>query len=67
MLRTGAEVSVTDVDELVEAVRDGLLSPATGERAIRTALRTVEALARHDYDLHRWLAGLGMTLTWRGA
>jgi len=44
-----------------------LLSPESGERAIRTAVATVDALAGHDYDLHRWLAGNGMALTWRGA
>ncbi len=67
VLRTGAEVQITDADELCAAVASGLLSPECGERAIQTAIATVDALARHDYDLHRWLAGIGMVLTWRGA
>ena len=67
VLRTGQEVTLTDVDELVAAVRGGLLSPEAGERAIRTAVASVDALARHDYDLHRWLSAIGMVLTWRGA
>ena len=67
VLRTGVSVEITDVDELVEAVRDGLVSAACGERAIRTAVSTVDGLARHDYDLDRWLASNQMVLTWRGA
>lgn len=67
VLRTGRDVQVTDLDELVAALADGLLSPEAGERAVRTAVSTVEALARHDYDLHAWLSHLGMPLTWRGA
>ena len=67
VVRTGEDVQITDVDELLDAVRLGLLSPESGERAIRTAVATVDALASHDYDLHRWLAGNGMALTWRGA
>lgn len=67
VLRTGADVQITDVDELLAAVQHGLLSPESGDRAIRTAVTTVDALARHDYDLHRWLEAKGMTLTWRGA
>ena len=67
VLRTGEGVQITDVDELLDAVRHGLLSPESGERAIRTAVTTVDALASHDYDLNRWLAGNGMVLTWREA
>lgn len=67
VVRTGVEVALDDVDELLTAVRHGLLTPEAGEQAIRTAATTVDALARHDYDLHRWLAGVGMSLTWRGA
>jgi predicted RNA-binding protein associated with RNAse of E/G family len=66
-LRTGQDVEVADIEELLAAVREGLLSAEAGERAIRTAIATVDALARHDYDLHRWLASIGMILTWRGA
>ncbi|WP_185976061.1 DUF402 domain-containing protein [Mycolicibacterium sp. 018/SC-01/001] len=67
VLRSGRGVDVTDVDELVTAVRDGLLDPVDAEQAIDTALHTVEALTRHGYDLDRWLASVGITLTWRGA
>ncbi|WP_170981032.1 DUF402 domain-containing protein [Mycolicibacterium sp. CR10] len=67
VLRTREGVQITDVDELLAAVSDGQLSPERGERAILTAFATVEALTRHDYDLDRWLSGIGITLTWRGA
>ncbi len=66
VVRTGVAVTLDDVDELITAVRHGLLAPETGEQAIRTAVATVDALAGHDYDLHRWLAGTGIDLTWRG-
>jgi len=67
VLRTGRDVQLLDVDELLAAVAAGLLSEDAGERAVRTAVDTVDALARHDYDLHRWLTGVGMALTWRDA
>ncbi len=66
VVRTGQDVQVSDIDELATALAEGLLDRQAGERAIRTAVTTVEALARHDYDLDRWLSGLGMPLTWRG-
>ena len=67
VLRTGEGVQITDVDELLAAVSNGQLSAERGERAILTAVAAIEALTRHDYDLHRWLSGIGMALTWRGA
>ncbi|WP_286275831.1 DUF402 domain-containing protein [Mycobacterium antarcticum] len=67
VLRTGAGVELIDVDELLEAVRQGLLSPATATAAVQTAVATIDGLARHGYDLGRWLANREMVLTWRGA
>ena len=67
VVRTGDGVELTDVDELLDAVRHGLLSPGSRRTGRPTAVATVDGLARHDYDLHRWLAGNGMALTWRGA
>lgn len=65
VLRTGKDVAVLDADELVAAVAAGLLTRREAGRAIDTAVGTVDALARHGYDLLRWLAGLDMDLTWR--
>jgi predicted RNA-binding protein associated with RNAse of E/G family len=56
-----------DVDELLTAVRHGLLTPETGEHAVQTAVSAIDGLSQHDYDLNRWLADSGMTLTWRSA
>ncbi|MGE2731239.1 DUF402 domain-containing protein [Mycolicibacterium vaccae] len=67
VLRTGESVQLSDVDELLAAVREGLISPETAERAIRTAVTTVEALATHDYRLDEWFRTMGMILTWRTA
>jgi uncharacterized protein len=64
-IRTGVGVAVTDVDELLEAVRHGLLTPEVGERAVRRAMHAVDGLARNNYDLNTWLAGEGMRLVWR--
>jgi predicted RNA-binding protein associated with RNAse of E/G family len=66
-VRTGSRVDVADVDELLDAVRYGLLPPKTAERALRRALDAVDGLSRHDYNLQRWLATKGMELTWRTA
>lgn len=66
-LRTGDSVQLTDVDELLAAVREGLIGPEAAERAVHVAIDTVAALARHDYDLNSWLQGIGMILTWRTA
>ena len=56
-----------DLDELLDAVRHGLLTPEVGEQAVRRVVTAVDGLSRHDYDLQRWLATEGMDLTWRGA
>lgn len=65
VLRTGRDVTLTDVDELLAAVTEGLLDPALAERAVATAVATVDGLARHGYDLDRWLTVHDVTLTWR--
>ena len=67
IVRTGVGVELSDVDELLTAVRHGLLNPEVGEQAVRTAVSAIDGLSRHDYDLDRWLADNGMTLTWRSA
>jgi predicted RNA-binding protein associated with RNAse of E/G family len=66
VVRTGTDVELADVDELLTAARAGLLTPEAAEQAVVTAAATIDGLARHDYHLDRWLAGHGMTLSWRG-
>ncbi|OMC29209.1 DUF402 domain-containing protein [Mycobacterium colombiense] len=65
-VRTGARAELTDVDELLDAVRHVLLTPEAAERAVRRAVAAVDGLACNGYDLSRWLAHHGMALTWRG-
>ena len=48
---------LADVDELLDAVRHGLLTPEVAEQAVRRAVDAVDGLARNGYDLSRWLAG----------
>ena len=64
-VRTGVGVAVSDVDELLAAVRHGLLTPEVGELAVRRAMHAVDGLARNNYDLNTWLAGDGMQLEWQ--
>lgn len=65
VVRTHRGVDLADVDELLDAVRHGLLTPESGELAIRRAVAAIDGLSRHDYDLTEWLAVKGMQLTWR--
>ncbi|BBZ28447.1 hypothetical protein MMAD_27420 [Mycolicibacterium madagascariense] len=67
VLRTGSPPSLIDVDELFDAVREGLVTSATAVEAVQTAVTAIDGLARHAYDLDRWLATHEMALTWRAA
>jgi uncharacterized protein len=64
---TGERTELLDVDELLDAHRHGLVTSDTAERAIERAVHAVEGLSENGHDLHRWLAGIGMHLTWRDA
>ena len=56
-----------DIDEFVLAVQAKLLDAATAQRALETAHAAVDGLARHSYDLDRWLREKGIELSWRQA
>lgn len=66
-VRTNRGLELSDVDELLVAVRHNLLTPEVAEQAVHRAVDAVDGLSRHGYDLQRWLAAGGMDLTWRGA
>lgn len=53
IVHTGIGVELTDVDELMDAVRQGLLGQDDAERAVLRAVAVVDGLARHAHDLHR--------------
>jgi predicted RNA-binding protein associated with RNAse of E/G family len=65
VVRTGRDTELVDVEELLEAQRLGLLSTEDAEQAVRTAVAAVDGLAAHGHDLHAWLAGTGVELSWR--
>jgi uncharacterized protein len=64
-VRTGRGADLADIDELLDAVRHGLLTPKVGERALRHAVAAIDGLARNNYDLNAWLSGNDMPLAWR--
>jgi predicted RNA-binding protein associated with RNAse of E/G family len=64
-VRTGRGAELADVDELLDAVRQGMLAPGIAELAVRRAVATVDGLARQGYDLHAWLTTIGIRLSWR--
>ena len=65
VVRTGQRTDLVDVDELLEAHRQGLVSTEIAESALTTAVATVSGLAACGHDLGAWLAGAGMELRWR--
>ena len=65
VVKTGQRTDLMDVDELLEAHREGLVSTETAESALTTAVATVSALAACGHDLAAWLAAAGMELRWR--
>lgn len=65
VVRTRRETQLTDVDELLEAHRSGLLSTSAAESALRSAFAAADGLARNGDDLDGWLATAGIRLTWR--
>lgn len=64
-VRTGRGAVLADVNELLDAVRHGLLAPEAAGLAVRRAVVAIDGLARNGYDLLAWLADNGMQLTWR--
>ena len=67
MVRTGKNAELEDVDELLTAVKHGLLTAEVGEEAVQTAVAaSSRAWPGADYHLNRWLDTAGVTLGWRG-
>jgi len=65
VVHTGDRTELLDVDELLDALHAGLITPETAERAIHTAVGAIDGLAAHGHDLRSWLCGNGMDLSWR--
>lgn len=64
LVRTGREVEVLDTDELMTAVRLGVLGAQDAQAALEDTYRAVAGIAAHGYDIQRWLAAEGVELTW---
>jgi predicted RNA-binding protein associated with RNAse of E/G family len=65
VVHTGKSARVLDIDEFVEAVGAGLIGPELAEEALHRSHAAVAGLAAHGHDLDAWLAGQGITLSWR--
>lgn len=64
VVRSGRDIRLLDIDELLEAQVAGLISPAAAHLAIERAVAAVDGIASHDYQVDVWLASLGMTISW---
>lgn len=64
VVRTGTDTELLDTDELLAAAGQGLLDPATAERAVRRMTFAVDGIAANGHDLGAWLTSLGMPVTW---
>jgi predicted RNA-binding protein associated with RNAse of E/G family len=65
VVRTGRGADLVDIDELLQAHQDGLVTTDTAAGAFRRATAAVEGLSAHGYDLNAWLRSLGVQLSWR--
>ncbi|MEO7195134.1 MAG: DUF402 domain-containing protein [Pseudonocardiaceae bacterium] len=64
VVRPGRGVDVLDTDELLDAVLAGLLDRSVAQQALATTYWALDGLARHGYQLDRWLSTLGVAPTW---
>ncbi|GGK67862.1 DUF402 domain-containing protein [Nocardia camponoti] len=63
--RTGRDVRLIDIDELLVAHSTGLLDATEVQAAIETATNAIDGIAANGYSIDAWLASKNMTLTWR--
>lgn len=65
VVRTGKDLVVLDTDELLAALRAGLLDDAAAHRALEIAYRTVDGIAAAGHDVLCWLGERGIGTHWR--
>ncbi|WP_306359544.1 DUF402 domain-containing protein [Nocardia sp. CC227C] len=64
VVRTGREVELLDVDELLAAHAAGYLDLDQAQRAVAIATSTIDGIARHGHDFEAWLGTHGIKLSW---
>ncbi|PPK61208.1 DUF402 domain-containing protein [Actinokineospora auranticolor] len=64
LVRTGRDLRVEDSDELLAALRAGLLDVSAARRAMERAYAVVDAVARAGYDVDAWLTSAGIPVPW---
>ncbi|GAA2980906.1 DUF402 domain-containing protein [Actinokineospora diospyrosa] len=65
LVRTGRDTRVEDCDELLAAVRAGLLDLDTAERAMARGYAVVAGIAETGHHVDGWLAGAGIPAPWQ--
>ncbi|WP_018683628.1 DUF402 domain-containing protein [Actinokineospora enzanensis] len=65
LVRTGRDLRVEDSDELLAAMRAGLVDLSTARRAMERAHLVVDGVAHAGYDVDGWLATRGIAAPWR--
>lgn len=65
VVRTNRDTELVDVDELLEAHRDGLVTTETAQAALLCAVGALQGLSGHGHDLNAWLTSIGVQLTWQ--
>jgi predicted RNA-binding protein associated with RNAse of E/G family len=67
LVRTGRDMRVLDTDELLAAVRAGLIDEQAARRAFERTYLAVDGIAAAGYDVDAWLARQRIPLSWRSA
>jgi predicted RNA-binding protein associated with RNAse of E/G family len=64
-VRTGRDIELLDVDELLTAHAACYLTLSQAQRAIEVATTAIAGIAAHGYNFERWVEKTqGVTLTW---
>ncbi|WP_433622387.1 DUF402 domain-containing protein [Nocardia sp. CA-120079] len=64
VVRSGREIELLDVDELLAAHTAGFITLREAQAAIERASIAIDGIAANGYSLDRWLATQDITLTW---
>ncbi len=65
VVRTGRDLELLDVDELLAAHAAGYLSLSDSRRAVETATAAIDGIASHGYVFEHWMESQGISLSWK--